>query len=200
MQALESVGSLIVSQKKEWGEILSGLETRNKYVVLDEAGRELYYAIEEGGSFLLRSILKALRPFEILITNTHNDVTLRVKRPFRFYFHEVTIHDGHGTLLGRIRRRFAFPQRLYTVYDDQKRQLYELHGPLMHPWTFIIRKDEQEFGKITKRWSGLAKEAFTDSDLFGVTLPPDWPAEQKALMLGAVFLIDFVHFENTNKN
>ena len=49
---------------------------------------------------------------------------------------------------------------------------------------------------IQKKWSGLAKEAFTDADNFGVTFPPDWPVEKKTLALGAVFLIDFVHFED----
>lgn len=55
-------------------------------------------------------------------------------------------------------------------------------------------------GKITKKWSGLLKEGFTDADNFGVTFPNDWPNEQKALFLGAVFLIDFVHFEDKGNN
>ena len=38
MKSLESVGGLAVSQEKEWGEILSGFEGSNKYVVSDERG------------------------------------------------------------------------------------------------------------------------------------------------------------------
>ncbi|HBD97551.1 MAG TPA: hypothetical protein DC060_05075, partial [Gemmatimonadetes bacterium] len=41
MKSLESVGGLAVSQKKEWGEILSDFEGSNKYVVSDERGTEL---------------------------------------------------------------------------------------------------------------------------------------------------------------
>ena len=40
------------------------------------------------------------------------------------------------------------------------------------------------------------KEGVTDADNFGVMFPADWDVESKALFLGAVFLIDFVHFEN----
>ena len=40
------------------------------------------------------------------------------------------------------------------------------------------------------------KEGFTDADNFGVMFPAEWDVELKALFLGAVFLIDFVHFEN----
>ena len=51
-------------------------------------------------------------------------------------------------------------------------------------------------GNITKKWSGLLKETFTDSDNFGITFPSDANTNQKSILLGAVFLIDFVHFEN----
>jgi hypothetical protein len=53
-------------------------------------------------------------------------------------------------------------------------------------------------GKIAKRWSGLGKEMFTDADSFGITFPGDIDVQAKAVLLGAVFLIDFVHFENHN--
>ncbi len=50
--------------------------------------------------------------------------------------------------------------------------------------------------KRTKKWSGLMKEGFSDADNFCVTFPQEWDIELKALFLGAVFFIDFVHFEN----
>ena len=50
--------------------------------------------------------------------------------------------------------------------------------------------DEQtHVGQITKQWSGLAKEIFTDSDNFGVTFPQDLDVRTKATTLGAAFLI-----------
>ena len=56
-----------MKQKKEWGEILSGFEARNKYVVLDENGREVLAAFEEGGAMLARWLLKSLRAFVMRI-------------------------------------------------------------------------------------------------------------------------------------
>ena len=40
----------------------------------------------------------------------------------------------------------------------------------------------------------------TDADRFGVVFPADWEVELKALFLGAVFLVDYVHFENKSNN
>lgn len=39
MEKLAGVEGLIVSQSKEWAEILTGFETRNKYVVMDTPAR-----------------------------------------------------------------------------------------------------------------------------------------------------------------
>ena len=52
-----------------------------------------------------------------------------------------------------------------------------------------MTKDGQEVGKISKQWSGLVKEAFTDADNFGIQFPMDLDVKIKACLLGAVFLI-----------
>ncbi|MFH2011248.1 MAG: phospholipid scramblase-related protein [Pseudomonadota bacterium] len=200
MELLDAVNGLVISQKKEWGEIFTGFETKNKYMVLDSTGSELYMAVEEGGSLLSRWFLRALRPFEINVCRFDKQLVIRVVRPFRFYFHELNVYDATGKLLGTIKREFAFLRRIYSLFDPNGTKIFQMFGPIFHPWTFHIKDDSLEHGKITKKWSGLLKEGFTDADVFGITFPNDWPNEQKALFLGAVFLIDFVHFENKGRN
>lgn len=53
-----------------------------------------------------------------------------------------------------------------------------------------------EVGKISKQWSGIAREMFTDADFFGISFPMDLDVRMKAVMLGACFLI--VRFEIKN--
>jgi len=52
-----------------------------------------------------------------------------------------------------------------------------------------------EVGKISKQWTGVMKEAFTDADNFGVNFPVDLDVKIKATLMAAVFLIDFMYFE-----
>jgi uncharacterized protein YxjI len=200
VERLSSISSLVVSQQKEWGEIVTGFETKNRYAVSDESGRALYLAAEEAGSTLLRWFLKALRPFTIAVLTEGGQVVLRVTRPFRFYFHRAEVVDSQGKSLGVIERRFSILRRIYSVFDSSGEEIYQLFGPILHPWTFEIRKNRGEYGKITKKWSGLLKEGFTDADNFGVIFPAEWNVKLKALFLGAVFLIDFVHFEDKGDN
>ena len=100
MERLLSTSSLAVSQKKEWGEILTSFETKNKYEISDPDGRTIYLAAEEGGSTLARWFLKALRPFTMVVLGEDGREVLRVRRPFRFYFHQAEVVDSQGRSLG----------------------------------------------------------------------------------------------------
>lgn len=203
LQNLADANALIIRQLKEWGEILTGFETKNKYQVMDHLSNPLMEAQEEGGSAMTvvtRLFLKALRPFTMHLFTSDGASLFKLIRPFRFYFHELEICNSTGAPVGKIKRRFAMLRRIYSVFDRSGNEIFELFGPLLHPWTFRIQKGGQELGKITKKWSGLAKESFTDADNFGIAFPKGIDLSQKAVLLGAVFLIDFVHFENSKNH
>lgn len=199
MRELESSREILVTQKKEMFEAFTGFETRNSYEIRLQGGQALH-AAEVNTGFLSRNFLKQLRPFELVVEDAQRNRRLTVKRPFRFMFHEITVMNGHGMVLGRVVKRFTFLNRLYEVKDADDRTLFELKGPLFKPWTFRIENALGNVGVITKKWSGLFTEAMTDADNFGLKLERDLPAAQKAVLLGAVFLIDFVHFENNTGN
>jgi len=197
MEQLQALDSLAVKQKKEMGEILTGFETKNRYSVINPMGSELYFAEEVGGSFLTRTFLKAARPFTIELNGSSGGQTvLTLKRPFRWFFYELSVYGSGGNLLGSIKRQFDLLRRVYSVMDANGQEMFQLFGPILHPWTFRIMKQGEEIGKITKKWSGMLKESFTDADNFGVMFPAGIDVNQKAVLLGAVFLIDFAHFEN----
>ena len=200
MNSLNATSSLIVHQKKEWGEILTGFETKNRYAIQTQDARELYFAAEVKGNFLIRMWLKAWRPFEMMVYDNAQQIVLKLKSPFRFYFREISIYDANDRLLGKVVREFSILRRKYKIYDNTGKEIFNLFGPILHPWTFNILQGSREIGKITKKFSGILKEAFTDADNFGVSYPQELDNQKKAILLGAVFLIDFVHFENKNNN
>jgi uncharacterized protein YxjI len=199
LQNLAAANALVIRQRKEWGEIVSGFETKNTYDVMDHWKNPLFEAEEEGGSFgtiITRFLLTAMRPFTMHIFSIDGKGLLKLNRPFRFYFHELEVSKANGAVVGTIKRRFSILRRHYSVRDRHGNEVYQLFGPILHPWTFQIKKNGQELGKITKKWGGLLKESMTDADNFGINFPPGINLGQKALLLGAVFLIDFVHFES----
>ncbi|MBN1501545.1 MAG: scramblase [Spirochaetes bacterium] len=195
MTGLEHIDKFIVQQQKEWGEILTGFETKNRYKIFDSAGNELFYAFEDKGNWLIRQFLQSARPLTMQITDKDKNTVLQIKKPFRWIFPEVSILDTEKKLIGTIKKRFTFFRRLYSVFDSSGHEIFQLFGPILKPWTFHIMENSREVGKVTKKWSGAMKEIFTTADNFGAEFPVAWSSEKKYIALGAVFLIDLVHFE-----
>ncbi|KAL1469306.1 hypothetical protein MTO96_005006 [Rhipicephalus appendiculatus] len=58
------------------------------------------------------------------------------------------------------------------------------------------RNGRVKIGTMSKNWSGMLREAFTDIDNFTVTFPIDLNVRLKAMLLAALFLIDFIFLES----
>ncbi len=196
LEPLSSAHSLIVSQKKEWAEILLGFETRNRYVVFDQQGQELFLAAEVAGSFLARLFLGSARPFTMHILTPDQQPLLVIEKPFRFFFYRFNVFNASHKFFGTIQARFSIVRRVYSVWDSSDKEIFRIIGPFWHPWTFQVQQGNGTMGQIVKKWSGTFKEVFTDTDNFGVDFPVEFDVVKKALLLAAVFLIDFAHFEN----
>ena len=192
---------ILIRQKKEWGEILTGFETRNRYVLMTEAGDELGFAAEEGGGMgkaIGRQMLGAARACKIHIYNADGDAVGHGDKPFRWFFYEMACFED-GQQIGRIQRRFRLLGRRFTIYDANDQEILTVDSPFFKIWTFNVLAGQKHVAKISKKWSGLLKEAFTDADTFGVEFQRDTHPDVKKLLVIATFLVDFCCFENNNK-
>ena len=198
-QALGSADRLVVQQKKNWGEILTGFEARTAYEICTEQGAVLARVGEVSDGFLStvgRWIFKGRRPFELVI-ESGGAPAIRLRRGWFWWLSTLEVEDGRGQSLGTIEQRFAFFQRRFEVIDRRGGAVAEIIGPMFHPWTFHVRAPGggPEIARIEKRWSGLLKEAFTDADTFSLTLPRNDLALSQ-MVVAAALLIDFCYFEN----
>lgn len=199
LPVLARAPALVIHQQKEMIEVFTDLETKNRYVVQLPDGQTALYAAEIGGGaweFITRTTLKARRPFTMQLLDATGAVAFQLERPWTWFFSELHVRDAQGQRLGTIDQRFALFARRFAILDPTGRELAQLHGPWFRPWTFRVLQGEQEVGRITKKWSGLMREAFTDADTFGVELSPSMDARLRPLVLAATFLIDFLYFED----
>merc|ERR1711936_1037939 len=143
LQYLSMVDQLLVKQKVEILEVMTGFETANKYKVLNSVGQEVYKA-KEDTDCCTRQCCGPARPFDMNITDNTGMEVIHLNRPLRC----------QSSCCGDV--------------DFN-----------------VVTMDGQEVGKITKQWSGLAREAFTDADNFGISFPLDLDVKVKATLLGA---------------
>lgn len=205
---LVHVDQLIVKQKVEWLEAICGCETKNKYKVLNSMGQQIYKASEDNNC-CTRNCLGANRPFDMELVDNNGTELIHLYRPFRCtscffpcFLQEMEVHSPPGTIIGTIEQEWSIVTPQYVVKDQNGDVALRIEGPLC---TFSLCGDVEfnvlspdglnEVGKISKQWSGLLKETFTDADIFGISFPMDLDVRMKAVLLGACFLIDFNYFE-----
>ena len=198
LSLIQNKSAFSVRQKRELLEVFTGFEPKSKYEISTTDGETVAFAVEISKGFLgflMRLSLKAARPFTIQAVTGTGELLFKAVRPWTWFFARMEVFNGAGALVGTIQRRFHLLRR-YDVTAADGRFVGQLQGPLFKPWTFRLMRDEVEVGKITKKWSELLKEAFTDADNFGVELGASLNGDDRLILLGATFLIDAAHFEN----
>jgi hypothetical protein len=202
--ALTRSPQLVIKQIRELTEIFLGFETRNKYAIFDDTGAPCGTLVERGsgvGHFLRRIFFRSHRPFEIDIFNSAGQPSLALSRPFFFFFSDIAVTRSTGEFLGSAHRRFGFINKRYDLRDAQGNTFATVRSSLFKIWTFAIRDvNDQEVARISKKWTGVLKEVFTDADNFLVEFgTASWSPSQRAVILATSISVDFDFFENNNR-
>jgi len=206
LENLAMVDHLFIKQKKEVLEAVTGFETSNNYKVLDSLGQEVFAAIEETDC-CTRQGYGPIRPFEMKMLDNGGQEVLHLVRPFRCpsccfpcCLQELEVHSPPGTIIGSVEQQWSIFYPKFIIKDDRGNPVMKINGPFCaceccSDLDFIVTSatDGSEVGKISKQWSGLDKEIFTDADNFGINFPMDLDVKVKATLLGAAFLIDFIY-------
>jgi len=176
-----------------------GFETRNRYVILDDADRVVGYAAEQSSgilAFLARQLLGHWRPFEIHLYDAQRNPVGVARHPFRFLFQRFDVEDAAGRALGALQQRFAVFSKRFDVEDGAGNVVMTMTSGLFRIWTFPFERNGQKVAEVRKRWGGVLREAFTDKDKFQLELlDPSLSAAQRTLLIASAMFIDVVFFE-----
>jgi hypothetical protein len=111
---------------------------------------------------------------------------------------------------------FICPCHTVANSDAADKELYRIVGSCCQPGkicrcpcapcdqivynVFAAGGGGEPIGAIKKVWAGCGKELLTDADTFTLQFPPTLPPQHKGIFLGALILMDFLYFEDKDKN
>jgi hypothetical protein len=221
LEYLSQIDQLLVHQQVEIFELFTGWETSNKYQIKNTVGQQVYFAGEES-DMCMRQCCGPSRSFTMHITDNFGREVIRVTRDFKCCAGwnccacsdccamEVRVEAPVGQTIGFIKQQQSCLAPTYAVMDAHMDKVLMIEGPMcicqgpccMGDVEFKVMSSDMvhQVGKISKQWTGLMKEYFTDADNFGVSFPMDLDVRIKASLIGAVFLIDFMFFEQNQNN
>ncbi|XP_015784447.1 phospholipid scramblase 2-like [Tetranychus urticae] len=207
LEYLTQIDQLLVHQKVELLEAFIGFETKNKYHIKNSMGQKIFNAIEDSDC-CTRACCGPVRPFNMKITDNEEQEVINIYRPlkcqlccFPCCLQSVQV-TASGIVCGYIEQTWSLCKPKFNVCDSSGETVLRIKGPFCTcsfwgdvEFQVLSRDRDTQVGRITKQWSGLARELFTDADHFGISFPMDLNVNIKAVLLGACFLIDFMYFE-----
>jgi len=195
---LSSVPQVFLRQRRELAELF-GWESRNKYEILGPAQELLGYAAEKRRGLidlLFRQHFGHWRSFTIQLLNADRTPAYTARHPFRFFFQRLEITNADGGAIGAVQQRFAVFSKRFDVLDATGRLLLEVSSPIWRLWTFPFVSTGRERAVVSKRWSGIFSEMFTDRDTFAVNFTDLALSEnERRLVVAAALFIDLMYFE-----
>ncbi|XP_049547182.1 phospholipid scramblase 1-like isoform X2 [Anopheles darlingi] len=212
LEYLTSIDQLLVHQKVELLEAFTGFETANKYTVMNTLGQKVYWALEDTGC-CNRMCCGTARAFDIKILDNFQNEVLHFSRGLRCKsccfpccLQKLEVSAPPGNVIGTVEQQWTLFCPGFNIKDRDGKTVLVIKGPccqctLCGDVKFrILATDGTEVGKVTKQWTGMAQEYFTDADNFGISFPMNLDVRVKATLLGALFLIDYMFFESSGKS
>jgi uncharacterized protein YxjI len=198
LQTLAQSDAVYVKQKFEIGELF-GFETRNRYQIQTDDGRQFGFCAEPKLDFMdaiARQFLGHWRVFDLVGTDMYDRQVFCAHHPFRWFFQRLDIFGSGDRLVGSVQQRFAWFNKRFDFLDSNERVIMTMTSPLWKIWTFPIKKGERDVSVIEKKWTGFSKELFTDADNFRVRfVDPKLTADEKLLLLASAMFVDLLYFE-----
>ncbi|CAG2164454.1 unnamed protein product [Oppiella nova] len=202
LEYLTQVDQLLVHQKVELLEAFVGFESANKYSIKNSLGQKVYHAVEDNDC-CTRNCCGPIRPFDMKILDNNQQEVIHLYRPLRCdsclcpcLLQQMEVTAPPGNIIGYVTQEWSICVPKFRVEDASGPVCtYGVCGDI--EFQVLSRDGSVAVGKITKQWTGLIREAFTDADHFGISFPMDLDVNIKAVLLGACFLIDFMFFEKS---
>jgi len=183
-----------VSQEIEGIEVLTPVETDNKYSIWDENGNEFLYAYEKS-RFIGKQLLSNRRNLNLHILDINGQEIFSLKRPFYILKSKAHIVMGDGSPFGSLIQKIKVAGMHFDFISPNGETVFSVDSTVLHPWTFKISMNGEQVAQITKKWGGLGKESFTDADNFEVDVTNIHEDSIKYAILITTLLIDLTAFE-----
>lgn len=190
MSNLLSLNRLVVNQKAKL------IELTNEFRIRDEAGNDVGYIRQEGQTALKKlarfvSSLDQFMTHKLSVYDAAGTKVLELERPRKFMKSKLIVTDGAGRKAGEIVQKNVFGKINFGLEDATGTPVGQIKAENWRAWNFaIVDQTDREIGRITKKWEGVVKAAFTTADNYLVEIDPSVTGDLRLLTLASAAGID----------
>ncbi|XP_047519669.1 phospholipid scramblase 2-like [Pieris napi] len=206
---LAEVDRLFITKRLRVKAVLFLRGKKNRFSVRTP-DRNLVYTIEEENSWWVGYLCYGLRPLQLRVFNSSSEEVMRISRPyactsriFPCQLQNIQVFSPPGRKIGSIEQQWAPIKPIYLVRRQNGDAVFWIQGPritisFFRDLQFRIQKmDGSHVGSSCKRWQGLLHAMFFAPlhDRYGVAFERNLDVEDKALLLAATLLIEYMYYD-----
>ena len=180
---------LVVNQKAKL------LELVNEYKVLDQEGNQIG-AVAQVGQSTAKKIARFVSSLDQFMTHTYEirdadeKPLLVLTRPRKFVKSSFLLTRPDGTEVGQVKQANVFGKIRFSL-EAGGQVVGSINAENWRAWNFNIQNAEgTEVARITKKWVGLAKAAFTTADNYVVEIQQQMQDPLLSLVVAAALCVD----------
>ncbi|XP_075987387.1 phospholipid scramblase 1-like [Anticarsia gemmatalis] len=167
------LGELIVAKTRDAHHDVLGDQAKNSYTIFNNQGQKVFVAVRD----------KTWKKFTLKIYNNYGNEVIEVKRPFRLCLSQVLVWAPPGHFAGSVEQDGC---NKFTVKNQNGRSVLKIRSSSVR-FAYDIRYvcGIEAIGVIRKPWPDQTLAVKN----FGVSFPMELDVRDKAVLLGACFLI-----------
>ncbi|XP_045456668.1 phospholipid scramblase 1-like [Melitaea cinxia] len=209
LHELSSVDRLFINKRLRVKSVLFLRGKKNRFYVRTPE-QSLVYTIEEENSWWVGYFCYGLRPLQLHVRDQTGKEVMRINRPYACtsrvlpcHLQRIQVFSPPGTSIGSIEQIWTAVRPEYVVKREDGEEIFWIRGPRVTISCFrdikfhIYKADGAAVGSTCKRWQGLLHAMFLApvTDRFGVAFERDLSVEEKALLLAATLLLDYMYYD-----
>ena len=180
---------LVVSQKAKF------IELTNEYAISDQDGNKIG-SVKQVGQGKGRKVLRALTnvdqflSLKLEIADSDGNVVMKLERGAKLFKSKIQVSDGAGREIGMIVQENMIG-KIHFGLEVSGNNVGSINAENWRAWNFNIKDEKgQEVARITKKFAGVLKEAFTTADNYFVEVPAPIAEPLRSLVLAAALSVD----------
>lgn len=188
---------LIVNQKAKL------IELTNEYKVFDQNGNQIG-AVAEVGQSTAKKLARFVSSLDQFMTHTYEirdgdgAAVLTLHRPRKLMKSSFTLARPDGTEVGQIKQDNVFGKIRFSL-ESGGAKVGEIQAQNWRAWNFNIQDASgTEVAKVSKKWAGLVKEAFTTADNYVVEILQPIVDPLLSLVIGSALCVDTALKQDSN--
>lgn len=180
---------LVVNQKAKL------IELTNEYAVLDAEGKQIGKVTQVGQSkakkvLRLVSNLDQFLTHKLEVRDANDQVVLQLTRPAKIMKSTVIVSDPNGTEIGKIVQENMIGKIRFGL-EAGGNAIGSVNAENWRAWNFSIKDATgAEVARVTKKWEGVVKAAFTTADNYVVEIPSPLQEPLRSLVVAAALAVD----------